>query len=1080
MPKNNQIKTILIIGSGPITIGQACEFDYSGSQAVRALKQEGYRVVLVNSNPATIMTDPELADQVYIEPLNVEFLEMIIRKEKPDAILPTMGGQTALNLAVELAEKGILEKYGVKLLGASLKSIKLAEDRELFKQKMLELEIDVAKSFLVKNKEDGRRALKEIGLPLILRPSFTLGGEGGGVAETEEEYEKILERGLFLSPTNSVLVEESLIGWKEYELEVVRDQKDNVIIVCSIENMDPMGIHTGDSITVAPAQTLTDRQYQMLRDYSKKIIRAINVDTGGSNIQFAVKPFGKNAGRTVVIEMNPRVSRSSALASKATGFPIAKIAAKLAVGYTLDELKNEITGTTPSSFEPSIDYVVTKIPRFDFEKFSTTAPLLGTQMKSVGEVMAIGKNFKESLLKAVTSMENTRTWFKLTEFDDLKRPESELNDYLKKPYSNRLWYTATAFRRGYSVEKVAELTGIDPWFLRQIKDILDLEKYFSTLGPISKWTDKELRVAKEVGFSDKYLGLIIKCEEKLIRDERQKRKIYPSFSLVDTCAGEFEAKTPYLYSTYNSNLPTPEPSKNAILILGGGPNRIGQGIEFDYCCVHASMTARDEGYESIMLNCNPETVSTDYDISSKLYFEPLTAEHVYEIYKIEPNIKGVIIQFGGQTPLKLSHSMKELGIPVLGTSVESIDIAEDRKLFEKLMKELEPQGLLQPPSRTAITAAEAVRAAEEIGYPVLLRPSYVLGGRGMKIAFSKKALLSFIEEAIEVSDSKPVLIDRYLIEATELDVDAISDGETTLIGGVMEHIEEAGIHSGDSACSLPPFTLGPETITRIREYTKILAKKLNVVGLMNVQFAVKDEEIYVLEVNPRASRTVPFVSKATGIPLAKIATQVMLGKKLKELGYKKDFDLKLDTFNVKMPVFPFHKFPNVDVRLGPEMKSTGESMGRSNDFSSAYCKALLGAWIRLPVQGRALISVADEDKNAVIEITNKLISLGFTIEATKGTQLFLQNHGIKSEVVAKAGQAEDDCVKRSAKEHYQFILNTAIEEKAIQDSFSIRRTALEKKIPYCTLITNARAFVRAIDTIKNKKFKLAPLKEVDE
>ncbi|MBI3556575.1 MAG: carbamoyl-phosphate synthase large subunit, partial [Deltaproteobacteria bacterium] len=964
MPKDTSIRTVLLIGSGPITIGQASEFDYSGTQALRALKAEGYRVILANSNPATIMTDPELADQVYIEPLTPEFIEMIIEKEKPDALLPTMGGQTALNLAVKLAESGVLARHGVRLLGANLESIKKAEDRQLFKQTMLDLGIDVPKSRMVHTVKEGLELLEEIGLPMILRPSFTLGGEGGGVARTREEFERILERGIFLSPTKSVLVEESLIGWKEYELEVVRDRADNVVIVCSIENLDPMGIHTGDSVTVAPAQTLTDRQYQHLRDLSKKIIRAIGVETGGSNIQFAVKPNGPDAGRTIVIEMNPRVSRSSALASKATGFPIAKIAARLAVGYTLDELKNEITGTTPACFEPSIDYVVVKIPRFDFEKFTASPPLLGTQMKSVGEAMAMGRTFKEAFLKAMASMEHSRTWLRPTEYDEEKgqapkppKPMTELEEKLTHPFWNRIWYVASALRRGLSTARVAELTGIDPWFLDQIAELLELERHLAAAHkPVAQWTDRELLVSKQFGYPDRDLARMSGSTEDAVRAERTKRKILPSYSLVDTCAGEFEAKTPYVYSTYGTVTTPPPAARNAVMILGGGPNRIGQGIEFDYCCVHASEAAREEGFESIMVNCNPETVSTDYDISSKLYFEPLTVEHVLEIARVEPNIKGAIVQFGGQTPLKLSGPINERGVKILGTSVDSIDLAEDRQRFESIMKDLEVQGLRQPASRTARSISEAIKAAGEIGFPIMIRPSYVLGGRGMRVVFSKESLEQYIGAAIEISDSRPVLMDRFLSNAVEVDVDAISDGDTVLVGGIMEHIEEAGIHSGDSACSLPPFTLGPELIIRLREQTRILAKKLKVIGLINIQFAVQGSDIYVLEVNPRGSRTAPFVSKAVGIPMAKLATRIMLGRKLAELGYKSDFDLKLATYNVKMPVFPFSKFPGVDVLLGPEMKSTGEAMGRADNFPAAYAKALLGASIAVPTKGRALIS----------------------------------------------------------------------------------------------------------------------------
>jgi carbamoyl-phosphate synthase large subunit len=1077
MPKDTTLKTILLIGSGPITIGQASEFDYSGTQALRALKAEGYRVILANSNPATIMTDPELADQVYIEPLTPEFLEMIIEKEHPDALLPTMGGQTALNLAVALAERGTLQKHKVRLLGASLESIRLAEDRSLFKQCMIDLGIEVAKSHMVKTAEEGCEFMKTIGLPIILRPSFTLGGEGGGIAKTEEEFEKILERGLFLSPTQSVLLEESLVGWKEFELEVVRDRADNVVIVCSIENLDPMGVHTGDSITVAPAQTLTDRQYQQLRDMSKKIIRAINVDTGGSNIQFAVKPDGPDAGRVVVIEMNPRVSRSSALASKATGFPIAKVAARLAVGYTLDELKNEITGTTPASFEPSIDYVVTKVPRFDFEKFTASPPLLGTQMKSVGEAMAIGRTFKESFLKALASMENGYTWLRPTELDAPTTSVSEIEEMLTQPHWSRIWCVASAIRRGLPLARIAELTGIDPWFIDQVAQLVEMERHFTEgRKPVASWSQRELLVAKQFGFLDRDLARITGETEDRVRDERRARGIAPSYSLVDTCAGEFEARTPYLFSTYGSKAPWPAPAQNAVMVLGGGPNRIGQGIEFDYCCVHASETIKEMGFDAIMVNCNPETVSTDYDVSSKLYFEPLTTEHVLEIYRAEPNTKGLIVQFGGQTPLKLSYPLHARHAPILGTSVDSIDVAEDRHRFETLMKELAPLGLMQPASRTAKSAEEAIKAADEMGFPIMIRPSYVLGGRGMRVVFSKESLERYIHEAIQVSDSKPVLMDRYLSNAIEVDVDAISDGEQVLIGGIMEHIEEAGIHSGDSACSLPPFTLGPEVMSRLREQTRILARKLKVVGLINIQFAVQGSDIFVLEVNPRASRTVPFISKAVGIPLARVATKLMLGKTLADLGFKTDFDLRLSTFNVKMPVFPFHKFPGVDVILGPEMRSTGEVMGRADTFPAAYAKALIGAGVAVPKKGRALLSVADSDKTGMLEIATKLIAMGFEIDATPGTHAYLSRYNIPNERVFKVGQGFPNCVTNIAEGRYQLVINTTNDEKAILDSYSLRRTALERKVAYCTLLTMARAFLKAIEVVQARTLTLSPLK----
>lgn len=1076
MPKDTSIRKVLLIGSGPIVIGQACEFDYSGTQALRTLRSEGYKVILANSNPATIMTDPELADRTYIEPLTHEFLERIIETEKPDALLPTMGGQTALNLAVTLAESGVLKKHGVRMLGANLESIKKAEDRQLFKKTMEDLGIEVAKSRQVHNIDEGKEALADIGLPIILRPSFTLGGEGGGIASTESEFFAILERGLFLSPTHSVLVEESLVGWKEYELEVVRDRADNVIIVCSIENVDPMGIHTGDSITVAPAQTLSDRQYQHLRDLSKKIIRAIGVETGGSNIQFAVNPRN---GRTVVIEMNPRVSRSSALASKATGFPIAKVATRLAIGYTLDEVMNDITGTTPASFEPTIDYVVTKIPRFDFQKFTATPPLLGTQMKSVGESMAIGRTFKESFFKALAGMENGHT-----DLSDISTGGEDLDAILRKPIWTRLFYVATALRRGYAPERIHELTGIDSWFIRQLGEAVALEKHFQeNKMPLSKWSDHELQTAKEFGFTDHMIAKLTGASSIEVTRERISRGIMPTYLQVDTCAGEFEARTPYLYSTYGVQQSTakamnPEVLSKGVMILGSGPNRIGQGIEFDYCCVHASEAAREMGYKSIMVNYNPETVSTDYDVSSRLFFEPLTVEHVLNIQNFEKNIQGSIVQFGGQTPLKISSDLIENGHAVLGTSVDSIDIAEDRERFEQLMRQLKFPNLKQAPSITARSAEEALEAAKAMGFPVMLRPSYVLGGRGMKIIFSEDSFRKYIHEAIQVSDRKPVLIDRFLSNAIEVDVDAISDGRDVLIGGILEHIEEAGIHSGDSACSIPCITLTSDIQNRLREYSRGLAQKLKVIGLINIQFAVQGKDIYVLEVNPRASRTVPFLSKAVGAPLAKIATKVMLGQSLADQGYTKDFDLGLDVYNVKMPVFPFHKFPGVDVILGPEMKSTGESMGRAKGFPAAYAKALLGAGVTIPKKGLVLISIADEDKGqTIIEIARMLQKLDFEIECTPGTLRHLNAAGIQCEVVHKVGNGDPvtNCVARVKQGKYNFIINTTNDEKAILDSYSIRRTALEKKIPYCTLVTTAKAFVQAIESVKLSNLELMPL-----
>jgi carbamoyl-phosphate synthase large subunit len=1077
MPKNLNINSILVLGSGPIIIGQACEFDYSGTQAIRSLKELGYRVVLLNSNPATIMTDPEFSDSVYLEPLNLNSVEKILKKEKIDAILPTMGGQTALNLAVKACEAGLLEKYNVKLIGANLKSIKLSEDRQLFKETISQIGLESAKSKIVTNIEEGAKALEEIGLPLILRPSFTLGGEGGGVAYTKEEYFKILERGLFLSPTHTVLVEESLLGWKEFELEVVRDLHDNVIIVCTIENLDPMGIHTGDSITVAPAQTLTDRQFQILREQAKKIIRTIGVETGGCNIQFAVNP--KN-GRVVVIEMNPRVSRSSALASKATGFPIAKIATKLSVGFTLDELKNEITTTTPASFEPSLDYVITKIPRFDFEKFTTADPILSTQMKSVGEVMGIGRTFKESLLKALASIENKRPYFKPTEFDDENVSLELLQENLKKPKWNRLWIIASAIRRGLTINEIHSLTQIDPWFLQNIFEIISFESQIKKDPDVKNWSTQFFKEVKKIGFTDFSISQMTNTPLKEVIKERENKKLEPSFEMIDTCAGEFESKTPYFYSTYlaqsfnfnshhstNKNLNNSE--KKSVLVLGGGPNRIGQGIEFDYCCVHACLASKEMGINSIMINCNPETVSTDYDISSQLYFEPVSVEHVYEIFKKEKNALGAIVQFGGQTPLKIAKTLSELNIPILGTSIESIDLAEDRKKFENLCLELKSYGINLIPSKTATSKNEALLAAKELGYPILIRPSYVLGGQGMRIIYSEKTLHEIIDQTLEISEDKPILIDRFLSDAIEVDVDCISDGHTPLICGILEHIEEAGIHSGDSACSLPSFTLGQSTLDRLREITKILALKLKVIGFLNVQFAIKDQQIYILEANPRASRTIPFISKAIQKPLPKIATQIILGKKLKDLGFEHDFDLNLKNFNVKMPVFPFDRFIGTDPLLGPEMKSTGEVIGQGENFPQAFAKALEAANINLPKSGVAFLSVHDLDKPAIIDVANALILLGFRLEATEGTAQFLKKNGIPVETVAKYGEGENHCLTKIKNSYYQFIINTTKSEKAFHDSMAIRRTALEKKIPYCTLVTTARAFVRAIQASKNTK-----------
>lgn len=1068
MPKRTDLKKILLIGSGPIQIGQACEFDYSGTQAVRALKEEGYQVILVNSNPATIMTDPELSDKVFVEPLTVPVLEEIIQQEKPDAILPTMGGQTALNLTLDLHKAGILEKYKVEILGAKPEVIHRAEDREAFKATMDSIGVESAKSKVANSLEEGKRILKEFGLPLILRPSFTLGGEGGGVVYTEAEFIEKLQRALFLSPTSSCLVEESLLGWKEFELEVVRDKSDNVVIVCSIENLDPMGVHTGDSITVAPAQTLSDKEYQNLRNQSIKIIRAIGVETGGSNIQFAVNP--KN-GRVIVIEMNPRVSRSSALASKATGFPIARIAAKLAIGYTLDELKNDITQTTPAAFEPAIDYVVTKIPRFDFEKFKQAKNELGTQMKSVGEVMALGRSFQESFMKAVASLENTNNWLK-------PLPEGRIYwERIDTPHSERTWAVIDALRKGVSVEELARRTHIDIWFLDQLSGLMDTEKKIQqTPWPFEK---EFLRKIKAIGFSDYGIGKLIKVPTRQVRLRREELGVNMTYHAVDTCAGEFEAKTPFWYSSYqgtkNESIPTSNPKK--VMILGSGPNRIGQGIEFDYSCVHAAMALREQGYETIMVNCNPETVSTDFDISDRLYFEPLSAERVISIAQLEKPM-GAIVQLGGQTPLKIAKLLEEAGITILGTSTQSIDIAEDRKKFDAMVKEVLPYRLKQPESVTAFTKEEAIECAKKLGFPLLLRPSYVLGGRGMKIIRSMETFLQYVDEAILVSESHPVLMDRFLDRAIELDVDALSDGETTLIAGVMEHIEEAGVHSGDSASCMPPHSLPRNIVDRIRTYTRILGRKLKVKGLMNVQFAVVGDEIFLIEVNPRASRSAPFVSKAVGVPVIKIAVQLMLGQKLKDLGYSVDFDRDITTYNVKAPVFPFHKFAGVDPVLGPEMKSTGEVMGRSKTFAGAYKKALEGAFTKLPKQGKVFISVRNEDKAEALSLAEQFIALGFKLVATQGTAKFLNENDVLCEQVKKISEGSPNCVEAIREGQYALLINVASGEDlgALQDGYAMRRAALERKVPYSTVLSSAWAMLLAIDKMKNKsQIEITPL-----
>jgi carbamoyl-phosphate synthase large subunit len=1103
MPKRTDIKKILLIGSGPIIIGQACEFDYSGAQACKALREEGYKVVLVNSNPATIMTDPEMADATYIEPLTDDILKLIIKKERPDAILPTMGGQTALNLAVELAEKGVLDKYGVELIGAKLGAIKKAEDRELFKEAMEKMGQEVPRSAYVGSLKDGLNAIEGIGFPAILRPSFTLGGTGGGIAYNLEEYRELLERGLKLSPVRRVLVEESVLGWKEYELEVMRDRKDNVVIICSIENFDPMGIHTGDSITVAPAQTLTDKEYQRMRDAAISIIREIGVDTGGSNIQFAFNP---KDGRMVVIEMNPRVSRSSALASKATGFPIAKIAAKLAVGLTLEEIPNDITRETPASFEPTIDYVVTKFPRFAFEKFPEADPTLTIQMKSVGEVMSIGRTFKESLQKAIRSLE-IGSYGLENIYDDI----TVIKQKLKTPISERIWFIAQAFREGMSIQEIHELTWIDPWFLHNIKQIIDMEEKIKVqsskfkVQSLSPELIEIMKEAKSFGFSDRRIAELLNVEEADIRHLRRKYNMHPVYKMVDTCGAEFAAYTPYLYSTYevpfykveseklkvkgemqpplskvgsgevfseliSENEANPNTRKK-IVILGSGPNRIGQGIEFDYCCVHAVFALKELGYETIMVNCNPETVSTDYDTADRLYFEPLTIEDVLNIINTEKP-EGVLVQFGGQTPLKLAVPLEKEGVRILGTSPDSIDCAEDRKRFKELLHKLK---LKQAESDTALSVEEAIHAAERIGYPVMVRPSYVLGGRAMELVYDEKSLSEYMKRAVKASPEHPVLVDKYLEDAIEVDVDAISDGRDVIIGGVMEHIEEAGIHSGDSACSLPPHSLKEDIIYEIKKQTKALAKELSVIGLMNVQFAVRDHDIYILEVNPRAARTVPFVGKATGIPLAKIAAKLMVGKTLKELGLTEERPIK--HIAVKEAVFPFDRFHGVDTILGPEMKSTGEVMGIDKDFGLAFGKSQIACGNRIPLSGKIFVSLKDKDKPISVPLVKKLLGLGLSVIATKGTAKYLKDHDLDVEVVNKVAEGRPHIVDLIKNKEINFVINTVSGAHAQKDSFSIRQSALQYKVPFTTTISGAIAAVNAIKMLKKKKINIKSIQE---
>ncbi|MCP5474720.1 MAG: carbamoyl-phosphate synthase large subunit [Rhodanobacteraceae bacterium] len=1055
MPKRTDIQSILIIGAGPIVIGQACEFDYSGAQACKALKTEGYRVVLVNSNPATIMTDPDMADATYIEPLHWSSLARIIEQERPDALLPTMGGQTALNVALELADRGVLKEFGVELIGASREAINLAEDRELFRHAMAEIGLECPRAEIARSLDQALAAQLKVGFPTIIRPSFTLGGSGGGIAYNREEFVEIVSRGLDLSPTTEVLIEESVLGWKEYEMEVVRDRADNCIIVCSIENFDPMGVHTGDSITVAPAQTLTDREYQRMRDASIAVLRKIGVDTGGSNVQFGINA---RDGRMVVIEMNPRVSRSSALASKATGFPIAKIAAKLAVGYTLDELRNDITsGLTPASFEPSIDYVVTKIPRFAFEKFPKADARLTTQMKSVGEVMAMGRTFQESLQKALRGMETGNDGLNPRvepPYDD--DAVAVLRRELREPRPDRIFYVADAFRAGMSVDEVHEHCAIDPWFLVQIEDLVRLEREVEQQG-MSSLDVERMRELKRKGFSDSRLATLVGSDEGALRQLRRALGVRPVYKRVDSCAAEFSTSTAYLYSTYEEECEAAPTSNNKIVVLGGGPNRIGQGIEFDYCCVHAALALREDGYETIMVNCNPETVSTDYDTSDRLYFEPVTLEDVLEILDKEKP-KGVIVQYGGQTPLKLARALEKEGAPIIGTSPDSIDLAEDRERFQQLIEEL---GLKQPPNRTARTPEAAVALAREIGYPLVVRPSYVLGGRAMEVVYAEADLRRYMTDAVRVSNDSPVLLDRFLDHAIEVDVDCICDGREALIGGIMEHIEEAGVHSGDSSCSLPPFSLSPAMQDEMRRQVVMMARGLNVVGLMNTQFAVQGEDIYILEVNPRASRTVPFVAKATGVALAKIAARCMVGQTLEEQGATHEVIPKY--FSVKEPIFPFVKFPGVDPILGPEMRSTGEVMGVGPSFGAAFARAQLAASVAAPAIGKAFLSVRDADKPRLVPLARDLVSRGFRLVATSGTCDALIAAGVPCQRINKVMEGRPHIVDLIKNDEITFIVNTTEGRQAINDSFSIRREALQHRLNYSTTISGARAIVHALD-----------------
>jgi len=1105
MPKRTDIKSILLIGSGPIIIGQACEFDYSGVQACKALREEGYRVILINSNPATIMTDPEFADRTYIEPITPEIVEKIIIREKPDALLPTLGGQTALNTAMALFESGVLKKHGVQMIGANAEAIKKGEDRQLFKDAMVKIGLDMPLSGTAHTLEEAREVATKIGtFPLIIRPAFTMGGTGGGIGYNREEFEEIVKRGLDLSPVSEVLIEESLLGWKEYEMEVMRDRADNCVIICSIENFDPMGVHTGDSITVAPAQTLTDKEYQIMRDASFAVIREIGVETGGSNIQFSVDP---KTGRMIVIEMNPRVSRSSALASKATGFPIAKIAAKLAVGYTLDEIKNDITRETPASFEPTIDYVVTKVPRFTFEKFPQTDATLTTQMKSVGEAMAIGRTFKESLQKALRSLEVGAWGFaggkaeytppvaafasggvsasgKLPAIAAAAEapsnrppipPRDVIQQKLVTPNAERIFYIRHALRAGFTTEEIHNLTKIDPWFLAQLKELVDEEEQLYKVAEKAEFKRDAFQLLpriKSLGFSDRQIGAAWKMTEKEIRDLRAKHDCHPSYRLVDTCAAEFEAYTPYYYSTYDNQIDeVRESTKKKIMILGGGPNRIGQGIEFDYCCVHAAFALKEIGYETIMVNSNPETVSTDYDTSDKLFFEPLTLEDVLNIcHKEKPD--GVIVQFGGQTPLNLAAGLKANGVPIIGTSVESIERAEDRKLFQQMLNKL---GLNQPPNGTATNEDEAIEAASKVGYPVLVRPSFVLGGRAMQIVYSDEELRYYMRNAVAASPERPVLVDRFLDDATEVDVDCIADGETAVIGAIMEHIEQAGVHSGDSACVIPAPTLSEKVKTEIREATIKMATALEVKGLMNVQFAVKDETVYVLEVNPRASRTVPFVSKAIGVPLAKLAAKIMTGAKLKDLGFTKEI---IPThYSLKEAVFPFAKFRGTDILLGPEMKSTGEVMGIDDDFGLAYAKSQMAAQPPLPLSGNVFISVRDADKPAILDLARGLLQLGFVVYSTSGTAVALETAGVPVKTLFKLNEGRPNVLDMLKNAEIALIINTPAGPVARQDEVRIRTTALYQRVPVMTTLAAAQASLRALRSLKSKPLGVKSLQE---